>query len=86
MQVNTMYCNGSCACRFPKIKEEGWLLVLGNPDTDELIALKRLSVSGSNKTVAKLVFPSELVSTAAHGLTLHLVSDSYLGLDQKIQV
>jgi hypothetical protein len=60
--------------------------VLGNTDTDELIALKRLSIVGSNITTTKLVFPSELAGAALNGLSLHLLSDSYLGLDQCINV
>ena len=64
--------------RFPKPKLGGWWLVLGADD--ELLALKRVHV-GRAPTRASLQFiaPDD---GGAHEYELHLVSDSYVGLDQ----
>jgi len=69
------------APRFPKIKEEGWWLLLGSASTQELYAVKRMSVGASAR--AKLTFPA--VSGDMEELrqaTLLLLSDAYIGLDQ----
>lgn len=74
------------------MKEEGWWLLLGDPRTDQLLALKRLSFGATAH--AKLQFPGEGLGSSAPGggqdgrraLVLHLISDSYLGLDQKFDI
>jgi hypothetical protein len=43
------------APRFPKVKEEGWWLVVGTPETRELHALKR--VSFGDRLVTRLTIP-----------------------------
>lgn len=67
-----------------QMKEEGWWLVLGDSESDELLALKRLSFSGMAH--AKLLFPDDRAGGRGRRLVLHLVSDSYLGLDQKFEI
>ena len=37
--------NGAYCPMFPKYKREGWWLVCGNPETGELLALKRVNIS-----------------------------------------
>lgn len=67
---------------FCQVKEEGWWLVLGDVDTHELLALKRISFA--DHTTARLTFP--VVNGAGRemaGVTLFFMSDSYLGLDQQ---
>jgi hypothetical protein len=44
------------APRFPKLKEEGWWLVLGDAASRELMALRRVSFGGRGTTV-RLAFP-----------------------------
>lgn len=64
------------------MKEEGWWLVLGDVDTHELLALKRISFA--DHTTARLTFP--VINGAGRemaGVTLFFMSDSYLGLDQQ---
>jgi len=64
------------------VKEEGWWLVLGDVNTHELLALKRISFA--DHTTARLTFP--VVNGAGRemtGVTLFFMSDSYLGLDQQ---
>lgn len=75
-----------------QVKEEGWWLLLGDPRTDQLLALKRLSFGATAH--AKLQFPGYDPGFGAPGgaqdgrrlLVLHLISDSYLGLDQKFDI
>lgn len=65
-----------------QVKEEGWWLVLGDVDTHELLALKRISFA--DHTTARLTFP--VINGAGRemaGVTLFFMSDSYLGLDQQ---
>lgn len=69
------------APKYPKPKDEGWLLTLGSADKRELLALKRVSLA-RNKCSQQLSFatPSE---TGRLMLTFYFVSDSYVGLDQQ---
>lgn len=73
----------SCSCLvLDQVKEEGWWLVLGDVDTHELLALKRISFA--DHTTARLTFP--VINGAGRemaGVTLFFMSDSYLGLDQQ---
>lgn len=62
-----------------KPKEEGWWLVVGREDDDELVALKR--VSCHSETTVKLEFIApERQGEYAH--QIYLISDSYRGLDR----
>ncbi|KAK9868384.1 hypothetical protein WJX84_004044 [Apatococcus fuscideae] len=70
------------APRFPKVKEEGWWLVLGDPDTQELFALKRISFTGNS--TARLQFPGvNGAGRRLEGVQLFFISDSYVGVDQQ---
>lgn len=62
------------------------MLVLGHEDGDELLALKRLSIGIDAPSHAKLAVPADLASGGQGGLKLWLLSDSYLGLDQQLDV
>nr|XP_018669768.1 activating signal cointegrator 1 complex subunit 3 [Ciona intestinalis] len=66
--------------RFPKPKLEGWFLVLGDRENRELVALKRLNTLKRETTETLSFFTPQRVGRMI--LTLWLVSDSYLGLDQ----
>jgi activating signal cointegrator complex subunit 3 len=52
--------------RFPKVKEEGWWLVVGHPVTRQLLALRRVSF-GARPTTTRLTFslPPHLAAAAA---------------------
>ncbi|KAM3703462.1 hypothetical protein ACJW30_04G098400 [Castanea mollissima] len=65
--------------RFPKVKVEAWWLVLGNPSTSDLYALKRISFS--DRLVTHMELPSTLGSL--QGMKLILVSDCYLGFERE---
>lgn len=73
----------SYAPRFPKIKEEGWWVVLGDTANDELLALRRVSF-GDQATI-KLTCPAGS-SKARQKLTVFVISDSYVGLDKQLSI
>jgi activating signal cointegrator complex subunit 3 len=65
-----------------QVKDEGWWLVIGNPQTRELYALKRVSfLDHLNST---LVLPESVIPHQP--MKLHLVSDCYIGLDQEYEI
>ncbi|KAF6205050.1 hypothetical protein GE061_019217 [Apolygus lucorum] len=72
------------APRFHKPKSEGWILIVGDVERSELIALKRVSFS-QRKTTAQLVLTTP-ERTGPHNLTLYVLSDTYLGLDQQYDI
>ena len=56
--------------------------MLGNIDTKELIAMKRVGFMRSGHRIHRLVFQSP--DTPCHAMyTLFLISDCYQGLDQQ---
>ncbi|MEE6475928.1 hypothetical protein FKM82_010900 [Ascaphus truei] len=66
---------------FPKAKDEGWFLVLGEVDKKELVALKRIGYVRNRNTVSMAFYTPE--NTGRYIYTLYLMSDSYLGMDQQ---
>lgn len=79
------------APRFPKPQFESWWIVLGDPETDELLAMKRLSMrNGPNETLSNKATTHVTFETPArlgkHRYILFLMSDGYLGLDQQIDI
>lgn len=79
------------APRFPKPQYESWWLVLGDPATDELLALKRVSMrNGPNETLTNRVTSTLYFDTpehlGKHSYQLYVISDGYLGLDQTIDI
>ncbi|XP_071491238.1 activating signal cointegrator 1 complex subunit 3-like [Diadema antillarum] len=70
--------------RFPKAKDEGWWLVLGDVDNKDLLALKRIGFI-RGKTVVQLSFYTpERVGRVIY--SLYIMSDSYVGLDQQYSI
>ncbi|XP_022606538.1 activating signal cointegrator 1 complex subunit 3 isoform X1 [Seriola dumerili] len=72
------------APRFPKMKDEGWFLVLGEVDRRELLAVKRVGYIRNHTTVSVAFYTPEKTGKCIY--TLYLMSDSYLGLDQQYDV
>ena len=73
--------------RFPKPQDEAWFLILGNiEDNKDMLALKRVNtIRGARATTQKLTFwtpeqPGRVI------LTLYVMSDTYLGLDQQYDI
>nr|XP_053644065.1 activating signal cointegrator 1 complex subunit 3-like isoform X1 [Cherax quadricarinatus] len=72
------------APKFTKPKDEGWFVVLGNAESGELLALKRVPpVRGSSTYLLSFRTP-DIPGSAV--LTLYVMSDSYLGLDQQYDI
>ncbi|KAJ7417966.1 hypothetical protein WISP_61759 [Willisornis vidua] len=70
--------------RFPKVKDEGWFLILGEVDKKELIALKRTGYIRKRNTVSVAFYTPETPGKCIY--TLYLMSDSYLGMDQQYDI
>jgi len=88
------------APRFPKPKDEGWFLLLGDLESQDLLALKRLGgLKSSGANNHQLTFTTPFIDspevmghqigslTGGYSkriiLTLYIISDAYLGLDQQ---
>jgi len=63
---------------FPGSKSENWWLIVGEESTKNLLAIKRITIGKSLQTKLEYVVPTP----GRHELTLYLMSDSYLGVDQ----
>eukprot|EP01126_Amoeba_proteus_P012623 TRINITY_DN1519_c1_g1_i3.p1 TRINITY_DN1519_c1_g1~~TRINITY_DN1519_c1_g1_i3.p1 ORF type:complete len:1370 (-),score=289.41 TRINITY_DN1519_c1_g1_i3:112-4221(-) len=74
---------GAHTPKFPKKKEEGWWLILGDPSTGELIGLRRVNCKGHLDTQLSFEAPSR---PAFYHYYLYLMCDCYLGLDQQYDV
>ncbi|ELT88015.1 hypothetical protein CAPTEDRAFT_159536 [Capitella teleta] len=70
--------------RFPKPKDEGWFALLGEVESGDLIALKRVSYVRNSSSAQLAFFTPETTGRVIY--TLYLMSDSYLGLDQQLDV
>ncbi|XP_036024563.1 activating signal cointegrator 1 complex subunit 3 isoform X1 [Onychomys torridus] len=70
--------------RFPKLKDEGWILILGEVDKRELIALKRVGFVRTHHDASLSFFTPE--TPGRYIFTLYLMSDCYLGLDQQYDI
>jgi len=71
------------APKYQKPKDEGWVVVVGSPDTRELVALKRIGAIRGSTTFSVVVCPEELGKIF---FTLYVMSDSYQGLDQQYEL
>ena len=67
--------------RFTKPKDEGWFFVLGEVETKEVIALKRVGYIRYRSKVQLAFYTPETPGRSIY--TLYMMSDSYLGLDQQ---
>ncbi len=68
------------APRYPKIKDEGWWLILANPATSQLLTMRRCMITTT--TTTRLVVPLQHTAMlTTQPLVLLCMSDSYLGLD-----
>ena len=70
------------APRFPKPKEEGWWLVVGDVKTNALLCIKRITLVLKAKVKLDFVAPE----AGEYAYTLYLMSDSYLGCDQEYEL
>ena len=63
---------------YPAEKTENWWLVVGEESSKNLLAIKRVTIGRALKTRLEIVLPTP----GKHELTLFLMSDSYVGVDQ----
>ncbi|KKA23733.1 Pre-mRNA splicing helicase [Rasamsonia emersonii CBS 393.64] len=63
---------------YPGKKMENWWLVVGEEKTKSLLAIKRVTISRKLEMRLEYVVPTP----GEHELTLYLMSDSYVGVDQ----
>ena len=70
--------------RFPKPKDEGWWVILGEKNSKSQISLKRVSAIKRVSNIS-LAFTTP-TKPAHHTLSLFLMSDSYIGLDQQYDI
>ncbi|XP_057451214.1 DExH-box ATP-dependent RNA helicase DExH12-like [Lotus japonicus] len=68
------------APRYPKAKEEGWWLVVGDTRNNLLLAIKRVSLQ--RKLKAKLEFAAP-ADAGKKSYVLYFMCDSYMGCDQE---
>ncbi|XP_059556832.1 activating signal cointegrator 1 complex subunit 3 isoform X2 [Myotis daubentonii] len=76
--------NHAVAPRFPKSKDEGWFLILGEVDKRELIALKRVGYVRNHHVASISFYTPE--APGRYIYTLYFMSDCYLGLDQQYDI
>uniref|UniRef100_A0A672FSE4 Activating signal cointegrator 1 complex subunit 3 n=1 Tax=Salarias fasciatus TaxID=181472 RepID=A0A672FSE4_SALFA len=72
------------APRFPKVKDEGWFVILGEVERRELLAVKRVGFVRNQSAVSVAFYTPERTGKCIY--TVYLMSDSYLGLDQQYDV
>ena len=63
---------------YPAEKTENWWLVVGEESSKTLLAIKRVTIAKELKVRLEIVLPTP----GKHELTLYLMSDSYVGVDQ----
>lgn len=66
--------------RYPKAKEEGWWLVVGDTKTNQLLAIKRVSLQRKSRVKLDFAAPAE---AGKKTYTLYFMCDSYMGCDQE---
>lgn len=66
--------------RYPKRKDEGWWLVVGDTKNNLLLAIKRVSLQRKLKAKLDFAAPSE---AGKKSYTIYLMCDSYMGCDQE---
>jgi pre-mRNA-splicing helicase BRR2 len=72
-----------CAPLFPEKKMESYWLVLGDVENNKLLAIKRTLLGDKGVVNLDGLAPDE---PGEHKLKLYLMSDSYLGVDQELDV
>ena len=64
---------------YPQKKMENWWLVVGEESTNNLLAIKRITIGKKLETRLEFAAPS---TAGDHRLKLYLMGDSYVGVDQ----
>lgn len=69
---------------FPKRKEAGWFLIIANPETNEVMGLKRLTFKRFTSKNLIVLLPDDFESESK--IKVYLMCDSYIGLDQEYTI
>lgn len=67
---------------FPQKREEGWWVVVGDPKSNSLISIKRLTLQQKAKVKLDFIPPS----AGQHSYTLYFMSDAFMGCDQEYKL
>lgn len=67
---------------FPKPKAESWWLVIGDPKTNQLVSIKRLTFQRKFRVKLDFVAPPP----GEYHYTLYFMCDSYTGVDQEYEL
>ena len=70
------------APRYPKPKEEGWWLLVGDGKNNSLLCIKRITLQLKAQVKLEFVAPE----AGDYVYTLYLMSDSHLGCDQEYEL
>ena len=70
---------------YPVKKTKGWWIVVGNPASNALLAIKRVSplVGESKRVSLSMVVPDD-APLGRNDLKMYLISDCLVGCDQEI--
>jgi len=68
------------APRYPGTKEEGWWLVVGDTKSNQLLAIKRVTLQRKSKVKLDFAAPAE---AGTRNYTLYFMCDSYKGCDRE---
>merc|ERR1712167_150970 len=71
------------APRYPKRKDEGWWLVIGDTRNRKLLGVKRVPLQHSAKVNLEFEAPEEM---GKYKFTLFFMCDSYMGCDQEYEL
>uniref|UniRef100_A0A667XRQ8 Activating signal cointegrator 1 complex subunit 3 n=1 Tax=Myripristis murdjan TaxID=586833 RepID=A0A667XRQ8_9TELE len=80
LMLKLLYKSNSCFCldtHNSSKREEGWWVVIGDPKSNSLISIKRLTLQQK----VKLDFVAPVMGV--HNYTLYFMSDAYMGCDQE---
>ncbi|KAK8489515.1 hypothetical protein V6N13_016701 [Hibiscus sabdariffa] len=69
------------APRYPKAKDEGWWLVVGDTKSNQLLAIKRVSLQRKAKVKLEFAAPTE---AAEKTYTSYFMCDSYLAAEKTV--
>jgi pre-mRNA-splicing helicase BRR2 len=64
---------------FPQKREEGWWVVIGDPKTNSLASIKRMTLQSKAKVKLDFTAPAP----GSHKYVLYFMCDAYMGCDQE---
>lgn len=63
---------------FPKAKDASWFIIVANPRKDEILGMTRANFKRFASKNLTIVLPQDFIDET---LELHLICDSYIGMD-----